>query len=60
MWYIMFDRTYIIKIYLDGGSEPKLEFRVQAQSVQIQGHSVKIDGMTLNFSEHHYIAIETA
>jgi hypothetical protein len=56
----MFDREYIIKIYLGGQGVPLLEFRVVAQSVQIEGHSIKIDGVTLNFSEHHYIAVETA
>jgi hypothetical protein len=55
----MFDRTYIIKIYLGGQGTPILEFRVDAQSVKIDGHSIKIDGVTLSFSEHHYIAIET-
>ena len=56
----MFDRTYIIKIYLGGQNEPLLEFRVDAQSVKIDGHAVRIDGVTLNFSQNHYIAIETA
>lgn len=56
----MFDRTYIIKIYLGGQGVPLLEFKVDAQNIQIYGHSIKIDGVTLNFSEHHYIAVETA
>jgi hypothetical protein len=56
----MFERTYIIKIYLGGQATPILEFSVDAQSVKIDGHCVRIDGMTLNFGEHHYIAIETA
>ena len=56
----MFDREYIIKIYLGGQATPILEFSVDAQSVKIDGHAIKIDGVTLNFSEHHYIAIETA
>ena len=56
----MFDREYIIKIYLGGQGVPLLEFSVDAQSVKIDGHAIRIDGMTLNFSEHHYIAIETA
>lgn len=56
----MFDREYIIKIYLGGQNEPLLEFRVVAQSVQLHNHSIRIDGVTLNFSEHHYIAVETA
>ena len=56
----MFDRTHIIKIYLGGQATPILEFSVDAQCVKIDGHAIKIDGVTLNFSEHHYIAIETA
>jgi hypothetical protein len=28
--------------------------------VKIDDHAIRIDGMTLNFGEHHYIAIETA
>jgi len=56
----MFDRTHIIKIYLGGQAKTIFEFSVDAQSVKIDGHAIRIDGMTLNFSEHHYIAIETA
>lgn len=56
----MFSSRYIIKIYLGGCNEPLLEFNVEAQSVQIQGHSIRIDGVTLNFSQNHYIAVEKA
>jgi hypothetical protein len=56
----MFSHRYIIKIYLGGCKEPLLEFSVDAQTIQIQGHSVKIDGVSLNFSQNHYIAVEKA
>jgi hypothetical protein len=56
----MFSHRYIIKIYLGGQNEPVLELSVDAQSVQIQGHSIRIDGVTLNFSQNHYIAVEKA
>lgn len=54
----MFSRKYIIKIYLGGCNDPLLEFSLEAQHIEIQGHSVRIDGMTLNFSQNHYISVE--
>ena len=54
----MFQRRFIIKIYYEGEHAPELEFYVNAQYVNIQGHSVKIDGVTLEFSQNHYIVVE--
>lgn len=54
----MFQRRFVIKVYYEGRHEPQLEFYVNAQYVHIQGHNVKIDGVTLEFSHNHYIAVE--
>jgi hypothetical protein len=54
----MFSHTYVIKIYLGGQNIPLIQFDVKAQSIHIQNHSLKIDGVTLNFSENHYISVE--
>jgi hypothetical protein len=54
----MFSHTYVIKIYLGGQNIPLIEFNVTAQCIHIQNHSVKIDGVTLNFSQNHYISVE--
>lgn len=56
----MFSHKYVIKIYFGGQNHPLLDFSVEAQSVQIQGHSLRIDGVTLNFSDNHYISVERA
>lgn len=56
----MFQRRFIIRVYYDGKHVPELEFSVNAQYVNIQGHSVKIDGVTLEFSDKHYIVAEMA
>lgn len=56
----MFQRKYIIKVYYDGKNIPDLEFCVDAQCIVIQDHNVKIDGITLQFSDKHYIAVEMA
>ena len=56
----MFHRRYLVKVYYEGKNTPELAFYVDAQYVKIEGHGVTIDGMTLNFSEQHYIAVEMA
>jgi hypothetical protein len=54
----MFQRRFIIKIYYEGKHTPEVVFHVNAQYVNIQGHSIKIDGVTLEFSQNHYISVE--
>jgi hypothetical protein len=54
----MFSHRYIIKIYLGGQHRPLVEFSVIAQHIEIHGHSIRIDGITLDFNETHYIAVE--
>lgn len=56
----MFQHRYIIKVYYEGKHTPELEFAVNAQYIKIEEHSVRIDGVTLYFSDKHYIASEMA
>ena len=56
----MFDKKYTIRVYLDGQSVPLLEFVTTAVSVNVEHHTVNIDGIRLQFSDNQYITAELA
>jgi hypothetical protein len=54
----MFDRRYLVKIYLGGQGVPILEFFVDATSVVVEEHTVTIDGTKLTFDLNNYVSAE--
>ena len=55
----MFDRKYVVKIYLEGQAEPVVSFFVLANQVVAEGHTVKIDGIVLRFADNQYVTAQT-
>jgi|LakMenEpi03Aug12_release.lakeMendotaPanAssembly.Ray.scaffolds.fasta_scaffold2891026_2 hypothetical protein len=54
----MFDRKYIVKIYLGGEGVPTIQYYVSAYRVTVDGHSLTIDGVKMAYGENYYISVE--
>jgi hypothetical protein len=54
----MFQRNYLVKIYLGGQSYPLVEYHVAAINVAVFQNSLIIDGVKLDYGSMHYIAVE--
>jgi hypothetical protein len=53
----MFERKYLVKIYLEKQAVPLLEFTVLAASVRAEGHTLHADGVVMQYSDSHYITV---
>ncbi len=54
----MFDRKYIVKIYLEGQNAPQISFVVHANYISVKGHDIHVDGVVLAFADNQYITVE--